>query len=260
MPVLAPFALVEAFCTPNAGSGNPAGVVHLEEWPDDETMQRIAMTVNQAETAFVGPDVNGKRIRWFTPGVEVRLCGHATLASAAFLASKDQVANEFRFQSLSGELMVTKNGDLFQLDFPAFPPVHADVSEVKSAFPNAVELWKNRDDWMVLLSSQAEIEEYKPDFSVLKSMGQRGLAITAPGDETDFVCRFFAPQSGVDEDHATGSAQTYQVPFWAERLGKDTLTSTQLSKRVGNFVSELSGDRVKIGGVGRLLVEGTIKV
>lgn len=260
MPLLAPFALVEAFCTENPGSGNPAGVVLLDNFPSDEMMQQIAATVNQAETAFVTPDGDGFRIRWFTPGVEVRLCGHATLASAAFLSLLNPELEKFVFQSLSGELAVAQEGRNFVLDFPAYPPVQADVAEVKHAFPHAVELWKNRDDWMVVLSDAGAVENYQPDFDTLRTMGQRGLAITSEGVETDFVCRFFAPQSGVDEDHATGSAQTYLVPFWANTLGKNKLSSIQLSIRNGLFESELAGDRVKIGGIGRMLVTGKIQI
>lgn len=254
-----PFALVEAFCTPRPGSGNPAGVVLLGDWPSDEAMQRLASTLNQAETAFVGPDPSGKRIRWFTPTVEVRLCGHATLASAAFLASLEP-ADHFQFQSLSGLLTVGKKNGRLVLDFPAFRPEPADVAEARPAFPHALELWKDRDDWMVVLPDESAVADYEPDFLVLRQMGQRGLAITAPGDTADFAYRFFAPQSGVDEDHATGSAQTYLVPFWAERLGKRTLTSLQLSKRQGMFEPQWEGQRVKIGGTARILAAGQAEI
>jgi len=258
MPNFAPFALVEAFCSDLPGSGNPAGVVLLHEWISDEAMHQIAATVNQAETAFLGPDALGQRIRWFTPNTEVDLCGHATLATAAFLAASQSHAGGYQFQSRSGPLSVSAQDGLFALDFPSIPAEAADLALVASQIPDAIELYRNKDDWVVLMPDQKSIEQFVPHFDFIASLGQRGLAITAKGETTDFCCRFFAPQSGVPEDHATGSAQTYLVPFWAERLGLNRLTSVQLSSRKGHFASELIGDRVKISGQARILVTGKI--
>ncbi len=223
-------------------------------------MQRIANTVNQAETAFIGPDEKGIRIRWFTPGVEVDLCGHATLASAAFLSTQQPEKLGFQFESRSGCLKVSKQGDQFALDFPLILSEPFDSAFVKEVIPNASEVFKTRDDWMVVMPSQQSIEEFVPDFDWISSLGMRGLALTSQGTQTDFCCRFFAPQSGVAEDHATGSAQTYQVPFWADRLGKNRLTCVQLSPRKGVLESELVGDRVAIAGIARILVTGQIEI
>ncbi|MFM9872910.1 MAG: PhzF family phenazine biosynthesis protein [Fimbriimonadaceae bacterium] len=259
MPKFAPFALVEAFCSDSPGSGNPAGVVLLDEWIDDTTMQQIATTVNQAETAFVGPDETGKRIRWFTPNVEVDLCGHATLASAAFLASLGE-GSSLIFQSRSGELSVVQFEDKFALDFPSRPAVPSDSQLVLALVPDAIAAFRNVDDWVVVFPDQKSVIDYQPEYEKIAALGLRGLAITAPGETTDFCVRFFAPQSGVPEDHATGSAQSYLVPLWAGDLGKNNLTSTQLSIRKGHFESELRGDRIIISGQSNLLITGEVKI
>lgn len=255
-----PFALVEAFCTQEPGSGNPAGVVLLEEWPSDRVMQCIAGTVNQAETAFVGPDSTDRRIRWFTPTVEVRLCGHATLASAQFLSLLYPNEVRLEFESLSGKLAVARLGDRLELDFPAKPPEPLDFAPAKDLAPSAVEWWRDRDDWIAVFEDENAVADYQPNFEAIGRLGGRGLAITAQGSATDFVYRFFAPQSGVDEDHATGSAQTYLAPLWAKKLLSESLTSLQLSPRQGAFASQLVGDRIQIGGKARILIRGEIEI
>jgi predicted PhzF superfamily epimerase YddE/YHI9 len=260
MPIFAPFALVEAFCSKDSGSGNPAGVVLLDHWISDAQMQQIASTVNQAETAFLGPDENGRRIRWFTPSVEVDLCGHATLATAAFLSRMNNEIGKMEFNSRSGILSVSSQGNQFVLDFPARASERVDLSIVSEFVPNAIEAFRNQDDWMVLMPDQKSIEQFVPNFDEIAKMGQRGLALTSKGDSTDFCYRFFAPQAGVPEDHATGSAQTYLVPFWANRLKKLKLSSIQLSSRGGYFDSDLDEDRVKIAGRARILVSGKIEL
>lgn len=260
MPNFAPFALVEAFCSAIAGSGNPAGVVLLDRWVHDDEMQQIAKTVNQAETAFLGPGEHHRQIRWFTPGVEVDLCGHATVATAAFLDQLSPIVQLLEFESRSGVLLVSKQDNLFSLDFPSRPPEPFQLAFVEGIVPHAVSVHRNQDDWMVVMPDQKSIEQFEPDLNLIANMGQRGLALTAPGDETDFCYRFFAPQSGVPEDHATGSAQTYLVPFWANILGINKLTSIQLSPRGGIFESELLGDRVKISGEARVLIQGQIQL
>jgi len=260
MAKLAPFALVEAFCTDQPHSGNPAGVVILDSWPSDEVLQGLASTINQAETAYVVPQESGYHLRWFTPGVEVRLCGHATLATATFLAKLYPGIRDFEFSTLSGVLTCRIENGVGELDFPVAQQIQGMGAPdyLRDLFPNSQAIHAKGDDWFVELASEAEVIAFQPDFVKIATCGLRGLSISARGSKTDFCYRFFAPQSGVDEDHATGSAQTYLVPYWAEVLGKSQLTSLQLSSRKGAFESVLAGDRVQIRGKSNLLVEGSI--
>lgn len=258
----APFALVEAFCTDQPHSGNPAGVVVLEQWPSEATLQGLAMTINQAETAFIVPEEGGYHLRWFTPTVEVKLCGHATLATGTFLKKLFPAQDSFEFSTLSGKLTCRFESGMGELNFPVAEniPDYVPPSYLVELFPNSPTLHARGDDWFVELESQAAVVVFQPDFAKIRECGLRGLTITAMSDLTDFCYRFFAPQSGVDEDHATGSAQTYLVPYWAEKLGKKVLTSAQLSPRGAFFDSTLNGDRVQIRGKSNLLVEGVIQV
>jgi predicted PhzF superfamily epimerase YddE/YHI9 len=251
----APFALVEAFCTAKPSSGNPAGVVLLKEWLPDTSLQSIAATINQAETAFVCPESGDtQRIRWFTPTTEVRLCGHATLAAATFLNPNQPTT----FQSLSGPLNIHPIPDGFALDFPAFMPQLLPENPLKNLIPNCQATYRDRDDWIALLSTEKEVIEHAPDMSAIAQLEGRGLSITAPGANSYFVYRFFAPQAGVPEDHATGSAQTYLTPLWSEKLQLDQLKSQQLSPRGAEFQTQTHSDRVLIGGKSNILVTGQI--
>ena len=240
--------------------GNPAAVVPLNEWLPDELMQQIAAQNNLAETAYIVPQGNDYGIRWFTPVVEVNLCGHATLASAHILFGhlgydRDQIT----FNSRSGPLVVTRNGDgKITLNFPANEPEETkDDGLIERALgikPKAVYL--SRFDYMVVLGSQSDIEALHPDLSLVKKLPSRGLIVTAKGDKADFVSRCFFPQSGIDEDPVTGSAHCVTIPYWAKQTGKNKLSAIQLSARKGYLDCELAGDRVLISGHALTYLEG----
>lgn len=245
-------------------AGNPAAVVPLETWLSDELMQQIASENNLAETAFYVPTGQGFHIRWFTPTVEVDLCGHATLATAHvlfFIENKGET--EISFESRSGILKVTRQDDWLTLDFPAdtyqvavAPPALSE--SIKSV--DSFEVYKGQSDYMVVLQNEQQIKDLNPDIFILSTVPTRGIIVTAPGDEVDFVSRFFAPQSGIDEDPVTGSAHTTLIPFWAEKLGKKTMTAKQLSARGGYLRCELAGDRTLISGQVKLYLTGEISV
>jgi PhzF family phenazine biosynthesis protein len=254
---------IDAF-TDRLFSGNPAAVVPLDNWLPDETMRNIAAENNLAETAFYVPNDNGFHIRWFTPTVEVDLCGHATLA-AAYVVFKIQnyEGDSVRFDSKSGELIVEYKEDWLTLNFPVDPyqvavPPPALVESLSTT--TMLEVYKGKTDYLVVLDTEAEVVNLEYDIIVLSTIPARGIIITAPGDEVDFVSRFFAPQSGIDEDPVTGSAHTTLIPYWAEKLGKTELTARQLSKRGGFLKCELEGERVKIGGQARLYLKGEIEI
>jgi PhzF family phenazine biosynthesis protein len=222
-------------------------------------MQAIANTINQAETAFVGPDPHGQRIRWFTPTVEVELCGHATLAAATFINQRNPFSSE-TFQSQSGPLTVTTGPEHLALDFPITPVIEPPIpiNQVAKLFPTAIEIFATTSCWVVALREEAEVVAHQPDYPALRAIGQRGVAITASGTKADYCCRYFAPLAGVDEDHATGSAQTYLAPYWANKLGKAQLKGDQLSPRGATFDLTVTDQRVLIAGTSSLLVTGTI--
>jgi PhzF family phenazine biosynthesis protein len=251
---------VDAF-TDRLFGGNPAAVCPLNEWLPDAVMQAIAMENNLAETAFFIKDGDHFRIRWFTPVVEVDLCGHATLASAWVIFNKlGWPHGEIRFMSRSGWLAVKRTGDLLTLDFPADTISVADPpGELLDSLGIApLETLKGKTDWMVIVGSEAEVLNLKPNLGLMTELTGRGVIVTAPGDSVDFVSRFFAPQSGVPEDPVTGSAHTTLAPYWGKRLGKSTMTARQLSHRQGHLTCTLHGDRVEISGEARLYLEGEV--
>jgi PhzF family phenazine biosynthesis protein len=242
--------------------GNPAGVCITDEWLDDAVMQSIAAENNLAETAFIIPHGNDYALRWFTPEIEVDLCGHATLA-AGFVLFKfyNIVGDTIRFHSKnSGILKVKRDGDFLTLDFPVdeIHPVETPVELIKAFNAKPLETWKGKTDYMLVFSSQQEIESCNPDMNLMMQVPARGIIITAPGKETDFVSRFFAPQSGVPEDPVTGSAHTTLTPYWAAKLNKTELTACQLSKRKGNLKCRLKVGRVEITGQAKLYLAGEI--
>ncbi len=242
---------VDAFSDTVFG-GNPAAVCILNEWLPAELMQKIAAENNLAETAFVVKRESDFEIRWFTPAIEVALCGHATLASAHVLFeyfNHEKPTIKF-FSAQSGNLSVTKNNDLLTLNFPQDILKKVDPpQDILDAFKKTpLEIYKGKTDYLLLYENQKDIEDSDPNHYILKNSEARGIMITAPGNKVDFVSRFFAPGSGIDEDPVTGSAHTTLTPFWSERLGKNKLTAQQLSKRKGNLLCELAGDRVKISG------------
>lgn len=253
-----PLYQIDAFAS-RPFAGNPAAVVPLSAWLPDDLMQAIAAENALSETAFFAPEGAGHRIRWFTPACEVDLCGHATLASAFVLFTElEPRRTSITFQSRSGPLSVTREGDLLVLDFPSRPPSPADVpvglAEALGAAPQ--EVWRARD-LVVVMGSEATVRSLQPDLTALARFDEFAVIVTARGQEADFVSRFFAPRKGVPEDPVTGSAHATLVPFWAERLGKAKLRALQVSARGGELFCEAKGDRVAIAGRAVKVVEGT---
>ena len=260
-----PIYQVDAF-TGQLFSGNPAAVCPLEQWLDKQSMQNIAAENNLSETAFFVKKGEGFEIRWFTPTIEVDLCGHATLASAHVIFNYlDFKAEVIKFQSKSGELRVTRSGDLLTLDFPATKPepmeIPCQLTEALNATPRAI--YRSRD-LLALFEKEEDIVSMRPDFGilldVLTSQDCLGMIVTAPGNQSDFVSRFFAPPAGIDEDPVTGSAHTTLTPFWAERLDKKSLHAYQVSQRKGELFCELAGDRALISGKAVTYLKGEIEI
>ncbi len=254
---------VDAF-THTLFGGNPAAVCVLEQWLPDETMQQVAAENNLAETAFIVPAGEGYEIRWFTPTVEVDLCGHATLASAHVLFNHYQYpASVLKFHSpRSGQLTVENLGYALVLDFPVDEIKAVEVPGIlATAFGiTPLEAYQGKTDYLLIYSTQEEIEAMQPDLKAVASVGGRGVIVSAPGKDVDFVSRFFAPQAGIDEDPVTGSAHTTLTPVWSKKLGKTTLSALQVSKRQGELRCELIGDRVKISGKAVTYLVGEIEV
>jgi len=254
---------VDAF-TSHLFGGNPAAVCLLDQWLDDGLMQSIATENNLAETAFVVRDGHHFQIRWFTPTVEVDLCGHATLASAFVIFNHtDFQMEEIIFHShCSGELRVKKDGRKLFLNFPAdeFSRCENLPEITKGIGITPVEVYRGKTDYMAVLGSEVEVQNIKPDFVTIEQMDARGLIVTAPGNTVDFVSRFFGPQYGVNEDPVTGSAHTTLIPFWAIRLGKNGLRARQISKRFGDLDCLNAPPRVIIGGEAQLYLTGEIIV
>jgi PhzF family phenazine biosynthesis protein len=244
--------------------GNPAAIVPLDEWIPKPLMQQIALENNLAETAFFVKNGDTFDIKWFTPTVEIDLCGHATLASAYILYELMGYSSDvISFNSNSGILKVSRKNDLLVLDFPVAELEETSLPDgmvlgLGSSVPS--EIYKAKDDYLAVFDTQADIEKIKPDFGVLKKIAARGIIVSAPGEEVDFVSRFFGPASGIDEDPVTGSAHTKLIPFWADRLGKTALTARQLSARGGELFCELKGNRVDIAGKCKLYLTGEIEV
>jgi PhzF family phenazine biosynthesis protein len=256
---------VDAFAS-RLFQGNPAGVVPLEKWLPDQTMQAIAAENNVAETAFFVPDGEDYHVRWFTPAVETDLCGHATLASGFIVMTKLSPARSvLRFQSKSGPLMVTRAGEMLALDFPAQPPKPVVMPQ---RFIDALDRKPAQilvaEKYLAVYDSEAEVAALRPDMAVLADIDRDGVIATAPGGPSnpgiDFVSRYFAPHAGIPEDPATGSAHCTLVPYWAKRLGKSKLRGRQISARIGEFTCEDRVERVTIAGNAHLYLEGKIHV
>ena len=260
-----PFTQVDAFTTRPFG-GNPAAVLVLDEALSASAMQQIAAEMNLSETAFTGVGADGGRwLRWFTPAVEVPLCGHATLAAAHVLLAADEPA-PLRFDSASGPLVVDRVGDRLRLDFPSDPPnpAAAPAGLIDAlACPADVSVLQGRNVWLVVLESEAEVRALSPRFSALGEVdleGGLGVAVTAPGDGSiDFVSRFFAPWVGIDEDPVTGVAHTVLTPYWTGRLGHRDLEARQISRRGGSLTVRLASDRVHLVGSAVTVAEGRIR-
>lgn len=258
-----PLYWIDAF-TDQPFHGNPAGVVPLEKWLPDEVMQRIAFENGLAETAFFVPSSPGHHhLRWFTPGAEVDLCGHATLATAFTLFTELGFTGEqLVFDSRSGPLTVARLQDgKLELDFPSRPavPVAAPAALLKGLGATPA-FYAQAQANLAVFNTAAEILALRPDFAALATLPQYGTIVTAPGDDCDFVSRFFAPRVGVPEDPVTGSSHTTLVPYWAGRLGKTKLHARQVSARGGELFCELRGDRVGIAGRAILYLRGEISL
>jgi PhzF family phenazine biosynthesis protein len=254
---------VDAF-TDKLFSGNPAAVCPIgSEWPDDSVMQNIASENNLSETAFILNRNNKYHIRWFTPAVEVDLCGHATLASAYVQFNYENYhSEEINYESRSGILSVKKNNDMLTMNFPSDNIVKADLSvELKSCFDiHPVEVFRGISDYLMIFKSEVEIENIKYNLENISQINSRGIIISARGSSSDFVSRFFAPQSGVNEDPVTGSAHTTLTNYWSKALNKNELTAIQLSKRKGFIFCRNLGDRVEISGKAKLYMQGEINI
>ena len=252
---------VDAFAS-RPFEGNPAAVCPLESWLPDGLMQSIAAENNLSETAFFVPEGDRFRIRWFTPAAEVELCGHATLASAFVLFNCLEAADDtVVFDSQSGLLPVTKEGDRIVLDFPAQPPeVCRTPVEIREAFGMEPVECLQSADLVVVFEHANQVRSAQPDIATLAKLQARGIIITAADDEYDFISRFFAPAVGIPEDPVTGSAHTQLVPYWSKKTGKTHFHAKQVSARGGELFCELVGDRVRIGGSAIKYLEGSIEV
>jgi PhzF family phenazine biosynthesis protein len=256
-----PVYWIDAF-TDRIFGGNPAAVVPLEAWLDDTLLQRIANENGLSETAyFVRTGPARAKLRWFTPSVEIDLCGHATLATAHVLYNQlGQRESPFTFDTKSGPLTVASNGALLELDFPARParPTEAADALVAGLGLRPDLTLRSERMWLCVYKNPDEVTRISPDFAMLSTLVPGRIIITAPGVDCDFVSRFFAPDAGVHEDPVTGSAHSTLVPYWAARLGKNRLHARQLSRRGGELWCELAGDRVKMAGYGVAYLKGSI--
>ncbi|HSF44653.1 MAG TPA: PhzF family phenazine biosynthesis protein [Chitinophagaceae bacterium] len=258
-----PIYQVDAF-TENIFEGNPAAICPMESWLSDEQMQKIAMENNLAETAFIVPFEDAYQIRWFTPTVEVALCGHATLAAAhCFYEQLGYTQNPIRFFSKSGWLTVsrTTQGKL-TLDFPADQASEALAPEgiFEGLGISSRQVYKGKFDYLVELENEAAIAALNPDFRQLSTIQSRGVLVTAKGDQADFVSRCFFPQSGIDEDPVTGSAHCLLTTYWHSKTGRSSFTAIQLSHRKGRLECELKGDRVLMTGSAKTYLKGEIYI
>lgn len=254
---------VDAF-TDKIFGGNPAAVVPLNKWLEDATLQNIANENNLAETAFYVKENDRFLIRWFTPTVEVDLCGHATLASAFVLFNLENYKGEVInfYSERSGVLTVTKQGEYLTLNFPA--------DEIKKIddFPGLTsgfnlkpkEIYQGKNDFMLIYENEKQIKSIRPDFAEVAKLKSRGVIVTAPGDNSDFVSRYFAPGSGINEDYVTGSAHTTLTPYWSKALGKNELTAIQCSSREGKLKCKYLNDRVDISGQAAAYLSGEINI
>ena len=243
-------------------SGNPAAVCPLENWLDADIMQKIAAENNLAETAFTVPVENGFEIRWFTPEVEVDLCGHATLASAYTLMNFEGFSGEKInfFSRNSGTLTVNKNGDFLTLDFPKdnLKKVE-DLAIFEKCFVyQPIEAYQGKTDYLLIFENEHQIQNIEPNIPEIAKINARGIIVSSKSENYDFVSRFFGPNCGVNEDPVTGSAHTTLTPFWAEKLGKNKLIAKQISKRGGVLECELKNDRVLISGKCKTYLKGEI--
>jgi PhzF family phenazine biosynthesis protein len=260
-----PLFHVDAF-TDHAFRGNPAAVCFLDFWLDDALLGKVATENNLPATAFLVPSATGYALRWFSPVCELKLCGHATLAAAFVLFHfVSPQLEEVVFSTLRGDLRVQNGGHLVAMDFPALTakscaPSPELVSALAPSLTQAdiLQTFAGNQTYAVLLSSQAQVQSFQPDVASLKTLHPEVVVITAPGDDVDFVSRYFAPGYGLPEDWVTGSSHCLLTPIWAERLGKSTLQARQLSARGGELSCELRGDRVMLQGKAVATLKGSL--
>ena len=253
-----PFFQVDAF-TKVPFAGNPAAVCLLDAWPDDATLRSVADENNLSETAFAVAEDGDFGLRWFTPATEVRLCGHATLATAHVLLGRSG-ADRVVFRTLSGDLAVARDGDAYRMDFPSLPVAPCDAPSELAAALGAVPqaCYANEHTHVAMFGSARDIAALRPDMRAVAGLTLPYLVATAPGDDCDFVSRFFAPRVGVPEDPVTGSAHCVLAPLWAQRLGKRRLHARQISPRGGELTCEPAGDRVLLTGHAVTVITGTL--
>jgi len=258
-----PIFQIDAFTT-RRFAGNPAAVVPMDRFLDDTMLQAIAAENNLAETAFLVPEGGDYRLRWFTPTVEVPLCGHATLASAAAVMERlEPGRGKVIFHTASGALTVNRINGGYAMDFPVRPSVPVatppGLAEALGVVP--VEVLSDTFNYIVLLESAQLVRELAPDIAAIARMDRSGLVVTAPGDETyDFVSRYFAPAKGIPEDPVTGGAHCALAPYWAKRLGKTAFRAYQASRRGGEITCRLAGDRVELEGSCVFYLEGEVEI
>jgi len=249
---------IDAF-TQHRFSGNPAAVCPLENWLTDDTLSGIAAENNLSETVFMVSEKDGYSLRWFTPVTEVDLCGHATLAAAWVLFNEYGIPEPITFSTNSGKLTVTRKDQRIIMDFPANPiAVCPEPVGLLSALSLKNQPVYSSEDFVVVVNNEGIVRDLNPDFQALQKIPMRGVCVTAPGEKSDFVCRWFGPGVGVNEDPVTGSAHTYLAPFWSGILGRDSLHSRQISARGGVLECKVKKDRVLISGHAVKYMEGTI--
>lgn len=254
-----PLYQVDAFAS-RVFAGNPAAVCPLEAWLPDATLQSLAAENNLSETAFFVGRGGSYELRWFTPAIEVDLCGHATLASAFVVFQfLEPGLGEVRFQTGSGPLSVTKDGERLAMDFPSRPPAPCPpppgLAVALGASPR--EVLKARDH-LTVFETEAQVRALRPDMEALRRLDSFAVIATAPGDSADFVSRYFAPAAGIPEDPVTGSSHCTLIPYWARRLGRSRLHARQVSARGGELLCDDLGERVRIAGSAVLYLEGTV--
>jgi PhzF family phenazine biosynthesis protein len=260
-----PIAQVDAF-TDQAYCGNPAGVCILSEARPEDWMQKVAMEMNASETAFLFPEKDGYRLRWFTPAVEIPLCGHATLASAHVLWEDRHMSpeTEARFYTKSGLLTARKRGDEIEMDFPSHPASPCDPPpNLQAALGlKPVETLRNEHKLLAVFDRESDVRNLKPDITAVRRVPVQGIIVTAKSGSAgyDFVSRFFAPNAGVDEDPVTGSAHSCLAPYWCQRLGRQELVGYQASARGGTVRVKMAGDRVLISGKAITTLKGELLV
>lgn len=258
-----PIFQIDAFTT-RRFAGNPAAVIPMDRFLDDATLQAIAAENNLAETAFLVPEGGDYRLRWFTPTVEVPLCGHATLASAAAVMERLELGRDkVIFHTASGPLTVNRTNGGYVMDFPVRPsePVATPPGLAQALGVVPVEVLSDTFNYIAVLESAQLVRELAPDIAAIARMDRSGVVVTAPGDETyDFVSRYFAPAKGIPEDPVTGGAHCALAPYWAKRLGKTAFRAYQASRRGGEITCRLAGDRVELEGSCVFYLEGEVEI